>query len=70
MRSQAHNHVTWHDYKQRGQALEGWGSLGGQAWINNEKQRACHADAFMYPDGGFVVIKSKLKALHNRDIAF
>lgn len=61
MRSQARNLVTWHDYKQRGQAMEGRGSLGGQAWINNEKQRASHADAFTYPEGGFFVIKSKLK---------
>ena len=61
LRSQARNHETWHSYKQRGQALEGWGSLGVRAWINNERQTASHADAFTYPDGGFVVIKSKLK---------
>lgn len=54
------NHATWHNYKQHGQGLEGQGSPGGQAWINNERQRASHSDAFTFPDGGFVVIKSKL----------
>lgn len=61
MHSQARNHVTWHDYKQNGRGLEGRDSLGGQAWINNERMRASHSDAFTYPDGGFVVIKSQLK---------
>lgn len=37
--SRARNHVTWHGYKQFGQALEEWGSLGDQAWINNEKKQ-------------------------------
>lgn len=60
-RSQARNHVTGHNYKQHGRALEGRGSLGGQAWINSERQRDSDSDsdAFTFPDGGFVVIKSK-----------
>ena len=61
MCSRARSHVTWHNYKRRGQALEGRGSLGGQVCINNERQKASHSDAFKYPDGGFFVIKSKLK---------
>lgn len=61
MRSQGCNRETWHSYKQRGQAAEGRGSLGGQAWVNNEGQRASHADAFTCPDGGFIVTKSKLR---------
>lgn len=46
VRSQARNHVTWHNYKRRGQAPEGRGSRGGQVWINNERQKASHSDAF------------------------
>lgn len=65
MCSQARNHETWHNCKQRGQALEGRGSPGGQAWINNERRGASHSDAFTLPDGGFVVIKSTLGVLES-----
>lgn len=65
MCSRGRNHETWHSYKRRGQAAEGRGSLGGQVWVNNERQKASHADACTYPDGGFVFAKSKLKLLHN-----
>lgn len=59
MHSQARNHVTGHNYKQHGRALEGQGSPGGQAWINSERHRADkESDAFTFPDGGFV-LKSK-----------
>lgn len=65
MHCQGRNRETWQSYKWRGQAVEGRGSLGGQAWINNERLRA-HADAFTYPDGGVVTI-SRLK-LHTTEI--
>lgn len=51
MGSLAHNHETWHSYKWRGQAVEGQGSRGSQAWINNKRQRASH------PAGRFVSTK-------------
>ena len=64
MHSQGRNRETWQSYKRRGQAAEGRGSRGGQAWTDNERRRA-HADAFTYPDGGsgFYVIKTEAQIL-------
>lgn len=66
MRFQARNHETWHNCKQRAQALEGRGSRGGQAWVNNEKTGSLSLRRFHSPRWWILfVTKSTLRALES-----
>lgn len=69
VRSPARNHVTWRNYMQRGQALEGRGSLGGQALITNARQRELLMQMPSHISRWCICCyKIKTEALHNQDI--